>query len=51
MPCNCGSGANGQKSYEYTSPTGQTKTFNTEIEAKAAQLRAGGGGSIRAVSR
>lgn len=50
MPCNCGSGAAKKQSYEYTSPTGQTKTYNSEIEAKAAQIR-GGGGTIRVLSR
>lgn len=29
--------------FEYTSPTGQKKTYTNEIEARAAQIRQGGG--------
>lgn len=49
MPCNCG----GQSKfvYQHTDPTtGRTSTYNTEIEAKAAAVRAGGG-AVRAVSK
>ena len=49
-PCNCG----GSTKYEYTFTdpnTGRTTTYPTEIEAKAAQVRAGGGGAVRAVSK
>lgn len=50
MPCNCGGSSKFE--YQYTDPTtGQTKTYSTEIEAKAAQVRAGGGGAIRAVQK
>lgn len=49
MPCNCGGGKNTE--YVFTDPTtGQQKTYSTEIEAKAAQVRAGGG-SIRTISK
>lgn len=47
MPCNCGGGANAAKKYIYTTPQGRQVTYNTDIEARAAQIRAGGGGSIR----
>lgn len=48
MPCGCGQ--NGKSSeFVYTSPQGVQQTHKTEIEAKAAQIRAGGGGSIREV--
>jgi len=44
MGCNCGKKANGTKqSFVYTSPTGKQTTYSTEIEAKAAMIRGGGG--------
>lgn len=46
MPCACNSGANSkgnQTSYVVTLPTGDQKTYSSEIEAKAAVARAGGG--------
>lgn len=49
MPCNCGKKK--ATSYTYTSPTGQTSTYNTEVEAKAAKIRAGGVGEVKVVSR
>lgn len=45
MGCNCG----GKKSagvvsqYVYTSPSGAKTTYNSEVQAKAAQIRNGGG--------
>lgn len=42
MPCNCGK-KNAAVKWVYTSPSGQTTTYNTEVEAKAAQIRQGGG--------
>lgn len=43
MPgCNCGK-KKGSTSYTYTSPSGQVTTYNTEVEAKAAKIRNGGG--------
>ncbi len=32
--------------FVFTAPNGTERTFNTEVEAKAAQIRAGGG-SVR----
>ena len=46
MGCNCGTKA-ATKKYVYTAPNGSTKTFNTEVEARAAVIR--GGGSYRVV--
>jgi len=55
MPCNCGGGsaasAKSQSTYVFTDPTGKQRSFNTDIEARAAQIRAGGGGSIREVAK
>jgi hypothetical protein len=45
MPCNCG-GKKASVKYLVTLPGGQQKTYQTEVEAKAAVQRAGGG-SIR----
>lgn len=42
MPCNCGN-KNKKQSYVYTGPDGKTKTYPTEIEARAAVIRNGGG--------
>lgn len=50
MGCNCGGGA-GKSEWIFTDPTtGRQTTYSTEIEAKAAQVRAGGG-SIRVVTK
>ena len=51
MGCNCGSSKNAKVSYIYTSPKGVQTTYNSEVEARAAQIRNGGGGSIRTVAR
>jgi hypothetical protein len=49
--CNCGSTAQA-KDFVFTDPkTGRQHTYSTRIEAQAAQVRAGGGGSIREVPR
>lgn len=42
MACGC-RGKNGGYSYVYTSPTQQQYTYRTEIEARAAVIRNGGG--------
>lgn len=49
MGCNCG-GKGGSKTYVYTDPNGNQKTYNSEVEAKAAQIR-NGGGSYQTVTR
>ena len=47
MPCNCGQGrASGKDTnvkYVVVSPTGRQQTYQTEIEARAALTRLGGG--------
>lgn len=50
MGCNCGGKAASMK-YIYTDANGRQWTYDTEIEAKAAQVRASGAGSIRAVTK
>lgn len=47
MGCNCGGTAKKFK-YIFTNDQGRQFTYDSEIEAKAAQIRAGGVGSIRA---
>ena len=42
MGCNCRK-AGSAKVFTYTSPTGQVVAYRTEIEAKAAVIRNGGG--------
>jgi hypothetical protein len=49
MPCNCGKKKN--SSFVYVSATGQQTTYNTEVEAKAAKIRAGGTGEVKVVTR
>jgi hypothetical protein len=46
VPCNCGKKKVSGK-WTFTSASGQTTTYATEIEAKAAQVRAGGGGTVK----
>lgn len=46
MACGC-QGKNGvPKEWVFTNSKGESRTFRTEIEARAAQLRAGGQGTI-----
>ena len=42
MGCNCGKG-NAKQQFLYTSPKGEHKVYKTEVEARAAQIRNGGG--------
>lgn len=42
MGCNCGQKA-GTVKYEFTSPNGQKAVYGSEVEAKAAKIRSGGG--------
>lgn len=43
MGCNCG-GGNGQALvYVYTAPNGAKTTYNSEVQAKAAKIKNGGG--------
>lgn len=44
MGCGCGKGASAAKvEYVVVTPTGEQKTYRTEIEARAAVTRLGGG--------
>lgn len=43
MACACGGGSAKAKSYVYTAPNGASKTYKTEVEARAAQIKNGGG--------
>lgn len=45
MACNCGN--KDQKVFIYTTERGTQESHPTLIAARAAQIRAGGGGSIR----
>lgn len=46
MGCNCGKRAKYVRTYIYTAPNGEQKSYNTEVEAKAAMLRNGKQGTI-----
>lgn len=48
MPCNCGKKK--AMSYVYVAPDGRQTTYATEVQAKAAKIRAGGG-EVKAVAR
>lgn len=50
MGCACGDKSS-KFTYVYTSATGTQQVYNTQIEAEAAKIRAGGGGSVRAVPK
>lgn len=41
MGCNCG-GQGQPSAWVHTAPSGQTTTYRTEVEARAAQIRQGG---------
>lgn len=47
MPCGCTKARKGSQ-WTYTAPSGVKQTYGTEVEAKAAQIRAGGGGTVSA---
>jgi hypothetical protein len=46
MPCNC-SKKNLSRGFVYQSPSGTTQKFATEVEAKAAKIRAGNVGVVK----
>lgn len=43
MPCSCGKKKSAASSYEVTLPDGSKRVFSSELQAKAAMIRAGGG--------
>lgn len=50
MGCNCGN-KNSTQSWVYTDVNGVQRSYNTQIEAEAAKVRAGGTGSVRSVPK
>lgn len=46
MGCNCGN-KNAQYDFVYTDSKGRQVTYNSEVEAKAAKIRAGGVGEVK----
>ena len=50
LACNCGSKNQTIYTYVYTDPQGGSKTYRTEVEARAAQIR-NQGGTIQTVQR
>lgn len=46
MGCGCGK-KNASVKYVFVDTNGTQRSYRTEIEARAAQIRAGGGGSIK----
>lgn len=51
MGCNCGKTTKTAQNYVYTNPTTNAKVvYRTEVEARAAQIR-NGGGTYVAVAR
>lgn len=51
MGCGCGGSKNSSYNYVFTDSNGVQKTYSSELEAKAAQMRSGGGGNVRAVAK
>lgn len=47
MGCNCGGGA--AKQWQYVAANGAVTTYRTEVEARAAKIRAGNVGEVRAI--
>lgn len=45
MGCNCGK-KTGTVKYVFITPEGRRVDFSSEVQARAAQIRAGGGGRI-----
>jgi len=43
MGCNCGGNRRTNIKFVYIAPNGMKTVYNTEIEAKAAKIRNGGG--------
>lgn len=50
MGCGCGS-KKSAVNHVFIDSNGTQRTYRTEIEARAAQIRAGGGGTIKTVAR
>lgn len=50
MGCNCGGQSTAKETYSYTDKNGQTTTGLSEMQARAAQIRAGGAGVVKKTS-
>lgn len=47
MPCGCTQNKNGQPTqWVHTLPDGRQQTFSSEVQAKAAKIRAGNTGTV-----
>jgi hypothetical protein len=46
--CGCQSNKTSSSGYVYVDPQNRQTTYRTEVEAKAAKVRAGGVGQVRA---
>lgn len=51
MGCGCQGGNQTNQEFQYTSPKGVTKIYKKEIEARVAQIRDGGGGTITPITK
>ena len=43
MACNCGKNKSTGQVFVYVGPNGKSITYNSEVQARAAQIRNGGG--------
>jgi len=43
MGCNCGNKTQPKQAFVYTAPDGKRTTYKSEVQARAAQIRQGGG--------
>jgi len=43
MGCNCGNKTEPKQSFLFTAPDGKKTTYTSEVQARAAQIRSGGG--------
>ena len=43
MGCNCGKSKTVKENFVFVSPDGKRTTYKSEIEARAAKIRSGGG--------
>ena len=50
MGCGC-QGNQAEQEFQYTSPKGAVKIYKKEIEARVAQIRDGGGGTIVPIAK
>lgn len=46
MGCNCGKSSQQKFEYRFTGPDGKVKVYTSEVQARAAQIRQGGGSYV-----